>query len=375
MKTQTIGCFLYSPVLKTRTREIIVLERNGEIDLLTNAKRVKNAIVYRSNALEIPPFASFTYKYSERLRGRACTTEIPNYTEATAIREKMFPDDKYSVVLDPFGRGQALYIPEKLVLPFQSAILPDTENHKRWGFAGLSLPSYDTMRTILQEAEKTNKGYELEDGLYDAQGLRSEILLKSGLRIPVKPEKVGTGEPADVIPTIDDENELAFGEPNPELKQIHRDISYDAEVYEFLLFQLSKDIQHDEYKDVRDALKDIPIKKKDLEPKLKKWFGRVTQFVEAKDAREFISKIRTPCGQFKSKKACKGNLCGWDGNVCRIQIKKSTKEDRLFNRLFSTLYDNSKIRAIVLDGRTTPFFSTILYLKLPHEVILTDNEL
>jgi hypothetical protein len=40
-----------------------------------------------------------------------------------------------------------------------------------------------------------------------------------------------------------------------------------------------------------------------------------------------------------------------------------------------TLTENSKIRAIVLDGRTTPFFSTILYLELPHELIVTDNEL
>ena len=30
---------------------------------------------------------------------------------------------------------------------------------------------------------------------------------------------------------------------------------------------------------------------------------------------------------------------------------------------------------MVLDGRTTPFFSTILYLELPHELIVTDYEL
>jgi hypothetical protein len=97
--------------------------------------------------------------------------------------------------------------------------------------------------------------------------------------------------------------------------------------------------------------------------------------VDIKDSREFISKIRTPCGQFKSKKDCKGNLCGWDGKVCRIQIKKTVKENQLFNRLFSAVYGNSKIRAVVLDGRTTPFFSTILYIELPHEHIVTDKQL
>jgi hypothetical protein len=40
-----------------------------------------------------------------------------------------------------------------------------------------------------------------------------------------------------------------------------------------------------------------------------------------------------------------------------------------------TLVTNTKIRAMVLDGRTTPFFSTMLYVELPHEVILTDLEL
>jgi hypothetical protein len=39
------------------------------------------------------------------------------------------------------------------------------------------------------------------------------------------------------------------------------------------------------------------------------------------------------------------------------------------------LLDNAKIRSIVLDGRATPFFSTILYLELPHELILTDMDL
>ena len=166
-----------------------------------------------------------------------------------------------------------------------------------------------------------------------------------------------------------------YGKPNSELKERYADISYDAEVFEFLLFQLSDDIQHEEYRDIRNALRAQPPKRKELEDTLKKWFNHVTQFVDIRESHEFISKIRAPCGQFKSKKDCKGNLCGWDGKVCRIQIKKSVKEDKLFNRLFSAVFDNSKIRAVVLDGRTTPFFSTILYIELPHEVILTDKQL
>jgi hypothetical protein len=231
------------------------------------------------------------------------------------------------------------------------------------------------MKEVLKKAEATTKGYAFQEGLYDSHGMRVEILTASGLRVPVKPEKVGTGEPRDTINTVDGkEPELILGKPNSELKENHAKISYDAEVFEFLIFQLSKDLKHDEYHELRSVLRAHPLKRKDVETGLKKWFDKVTQFVDIKESREFISKIRAPCGQFK-KKDCKGNLCGWDGKVCRIQIKKSVAEDKLFNRLFSAVFDNSKIRAVVLDGRTTPFFSTILYIKLPHEVILTDNEI
>ena len=131
----------------------------------------------------------------------------------------------------------------------------------------------------------------------------------------------------------------------------------------------------DEYRDLRVALQEVSPKRPEVEPLLRKWFDEATQFVDIKEPTDFISKIRTPCGQFKSKDSCSGNLCGWDGKICSIQIKKSVKEDRLFNRLFSAVFDNSKIRAVVLDGRTTPFFSTILYIELPHEHIVTDKQL
>jgi hypothetical protein len=373
LRTNSVGCLLYSSIVKPRSRAIIVLQRDDEIDILSHVRRTKNAFVYQANIFEAP-FEKFTGNLLTRERNTACTTEIPSYNQAKQVSEKLGPEP-YSVVLDPFGRGQALYIPNKLVLPFQSAVIPDTEDSRIWGFSSLHLPSYETMKEVLKKAEATTKGYAFQEGLYDSHGMRVEILTASGLRVPVKPEKVGTGEPRDTINTVDGkESELILGKPNSELKENHAKISYDAEVFEFLIFQLSKDLKHDEYHELRSVLRAHPLKRKDVETGLKKWFDKVTQFVDIKESREFISKIRAPCGQFK-KKDCKGNLCGWDGKVCRIQIKKSVAEDKLFNRLFSAVFDNSKIRAVVLDGRTTPFFSTILYIKLPHEVILTDNEI
>jgi len=58
-----------------------------------------------------------------------------------------------------------------------------------------------------------------------------------------------------------------------------------------------------------------------------------------------------------------------------VKISETLNKEKLFDRLLRTLLDNLKIRAMVLEGRTTPFFSTILYLELPHEIVRTDNEI
>jgi len=47
----------------------------------------------------------------------------------------------------------------------------------------------------------------------------------------------------------------------------------------------------------------------------------------------------------------------------------------IFARIVDTLSYNAKMRAMVLDGRSSPFFSTILYLELPHERFLTDAQI
>ena len=76
-----------------------------------------------------------------------------------------------------------------------------------------------------------------------------------------------------------------------------------------------------------------------------------------------------------SERECKGSLCGWDGSTCRVKVNDKLDKNNVFNRLLSTLISNAKLRGVVLDGRNTPFFSTILYLQLPHELIITDMEL
>ena len=119
-----------------------------------------------------------------------------------------------------------------------------------------------------------------------------------------------------------------------------------------------------------NLLREVKPNVSKVKPLLEKWFSETTQFVDIKEPKQFLSKIRKVCDE-----SCSGDLCGWDGDKCKVQINTSIQKNKLFHRLLTTLVDNSKIRSIVLDGRTTPFFSTILYLELPNEIITTDNEL
>jgi hypothetical protein len=66
-------------------------------------------------------------------------------------------------------------------------------------------------------------------------------------------------------------------------------------------------------------------------------------------------------------------MCAWNAGKCQIEVRTSVMNSKLFTRILNVLVENSKQRAVVLDGRSTPFFSTILYMELPNEVILTDE--
>jgi len=68
-------------------------------------------------------------------------------------------------------------------------------------------------------------------------------------------------------------------------------------------------------------------------------------------------------------------MCAWVENKCKIKIRDTFSKEKVFKNLFRSLHDNSKMRYLVLDKKITPFFSTILYLELPNEIIITDNEI
>lgn len=378
----SVGCLFYTAVFRPRSRAIIVLQNGEDIDILCHITRKGREFTYNSNIFQTP-FKKETYVQLEKLRLLSCRTEIPSYNYAMSVLPDVLSSidaDDFSIILDPFGRGQAFYVPAKMILPYASSPVPNVGQAKIDGYKDIdneNLPRYADARKYLEIAKNIVAGYEWSEDLYDAQGYRVEILVKCGLRIPVYPEKVATNmEPLEVVQTVRTigETELVFGKPSEELEEVHRDISYNAEVFDFLLYQLTKDIESD-YVELREALLSVKPNTIKVKPLLQKWYNETTQFVNIREPSDFVSKIRKPCGQFKSESECSGNLCGWDGKVCRIKIRNTLNKDSLFHRLLSMLVDNSKIRAMVLDGRTTPFFSTILYLELPHELILTDNEL
>jgi len=372
----TLGCMFYAPMVRPRSRGVVILQNEDEVDILAYTERKSRGFEFRANIFE-SPFTRETYTELEKLRNQSCKTRIPSYNDALTVIPHLMTKvdaDDFEIILDPFGRGQAMYVPGKLILPFQSTPLPEVLQTKVAGYKEIvveKLPEYESMKKLLEEAAKVNPGFAFKEDLFNSKRQKVEILLESGLRVPVRPVDVGPREAGEVIETVQElgESKLVFGEESQELKEQSREISYSAEVYEFLLFQLTKDIESD-YTELKEALRQVKPKTTDVDPLLRKWFDETTHFVEIKEPKQFLSKIRTPCDE-----KCDGQLCAMDGDVCKVKINASLQKDKLYHRLLTTLTDNSKIRAMVLDGRTTPFFSTILYLELPHEVIMSDVDL
>lgn len=354
-------CFFQTRMNK-KERGVLILQDGEVYTAVSFVSRTGNNLKYSSNVYE-NPFGDETHKELERLQSKACATKIPSYENAVSALGEI-SNETYSVILDPYTRGQALYIPGKVILPFQATSVD--HDSKLNGFENAKeLPDHGDVLKYLEIAQKHSPGFAWAEDMYSF-GELVEVRLKSGLRIPVVPEE-GDGEPSEVTETVNSVNErkMTFGEGESQMKPTYRDISYSTEVYEFLLFELSKSLS--DYPELQRALKSG----KKIELELTKWFMKTTRSIDISKPTEFVSKIRTPCGQFK-KESCSGNVCGWNG-TCKVEIK-STRKDSILKRFVSSLVENAKIRAMVLEERVTPFFGTILYMELPHELILTDAD-
>lgn len=373
LTTQTFSCTFFAPLTQNRTRGLIVLQTADTIDCLSYVSRIGKKLKFFSNIFE-EPFTEKTIKELFLLRNKACNlTEFPSYNQTIGELYKKNIEN-YFIILDSFSRAQAFYKPGEFILPFKSVAFPLLQKNTISGYSDIQKKDIPSYEQTLKNLKEFNKLYEYSEDIYDSQGNIVEIMTKSGLRIPVKPlKKDNAKQNSEVYSTINEiqETDLTFGDPSKEDLETYKKISYKAEIHEFLIFQLSKDLES--LPELKYVLLETPKSKK-VEILLHSWFSDITEFMSINKPIEFLSKIRKPCGQLKEDSCKNAHMCAWTANKCKVQIRDEFSEDKVFKKLLSTLSENSKIRALVLDGRVTPFFSTILYLELPNEIMMTDND-
>ena len=366
-------CGFWSEAVGASSRTIVLLDNT----ILAQVERVKEKKAYKSeftSDLRKPMFAKTLPLLRER-HSRACATNMPLLADAIAELQAKGKSE-YQVILDPFKRIQAAFIPGEVILPVQPFVgTPDRGVPVRAGYSDIrddELPLGDTARGFL--ADVKNPMFKVRADVADLAGRIVELELASGFRVPIQPEE-GKGDVREVVETIrkDKEETLVNAPPNAADMKLASDISYASEIYEFLLFSISKDVQTDDYAALRTSIETrSPTLLKDLE----KWFKAEAYEDSTKSPVEFVNKVRTPCGQFAEKDKCNGsNLCGWKTEkgkgVCKVRVKPVVDKTEVLKRIAKTLRENDKQRALVLDERMSPFFSTILYLELPHELITT----
>lgn len=370
-ETMQVMCGFWSPVVSKAAGSAIAVI--GASILARVGRRKEKRTVKPEYVVDLlkAPFSTSTLPLLRELHIEACSTNVPKLSDA----EQEFIKNRlvYKYVMDPFGRVQAVFAPGKMILPVQPTTLKTAGVDQLGDYSEVKdeeLPIGSNVRAFLLTTK--HPGFKLSSELQDINGQVVEFELVSGFRIPIKPEEASvTDVPKEVLETVRKfkEHTLIEDAPNAEDLRMAQEISYSSEIYEFLMFALSKDVQDEDYADTRDA---IVKKSANLYKVLDKWFKEEAYEDTTKSPVEFVNKVRTPCGQFNNKETCnKSSLCGWHKNSCKIRVKPIVEKGVVLRRMVQTLISNDKQRALVLDARLSPFFSTILYLEMPHELITT----
>lgn len=370
--TSTVKCGFWSEMLSPRERTIVLLDNDILAHVARGTDKAKGFAKYRYTVnIRDPLFPRNVLTTITSLHSRACSSDRPRLSDA--LQELQSKGHTFQVILDPFNRVQAVFVPNVVVLPIQPSPyehLPGT--HAYTGYADIKpedLPTRQALRTFLDNT--THRGFKWVEDLQDIDGRFVESLLASEFRAPFQPEAATPATAKEVLSTMQrhPERQLTEGAPNPEDIQEANSISYAAEVFDFLMFSLSKDIQREEYSDLRNG---IASRGKILYKQLDTWLKREAHWDATQGPRAFVNKVRTPCGQFQQKDACNtSSLCGWKAGKCKIKVDSSVDRSQVLRRLTKTLVENDKQRALVMDERLSPFFSTVLYMEMPHELITT----
>ena len=370
--SNSVTCGFWSDTAYPRERTIVLVDQDilAHVARTTEKTRGFGKYTYSVNLREAP-FPKQILSTVTSLQAKACASDRPRYTDA--INELRSKGHDFQVIMDPFDRIQAVFVPRVVILPIQPATMESLPGvHVRSGYSDIKteeLPTRQALRTFLDAT--THKGFKWVEDLKDSTGRFVESLLASEFRAPFQPEESTPGDPKEVLSTMSRHPEalLTNGGPNKEDELTADSISYAAEVFDFLLFTLSKDIQKEEHATLREA---IATRGKTLYKQLDAWLKKEAHWDATQGPRAFVNKVRTPCGQFQQKDACNtSSLCGWKAGKCKIKVDSSVDRGLVLRRLTKTLTENDKQRALVLDERLSPFFSTVLYMEMPHELITT----
>lgn len=376
--TSEVVCGFWSETAGPKTKTLVLI---GE-DLLGYVERKPTVrpqkIDYIVN-LRDKKFGE-TRSMLRTLHAEACASNVPTFRDT--VGKELLPKGKtsYTVILDPYDRIQAILIPKEVILPVQPVALDPPRGIRSMQYHELTpgdMPVGATARAFL--AATVLPGHKVRAELHNAAGEIVELLLASGFRSPIVPEP-SQGPAQEVSETVrtNEEETLVEGKPNEEDTTLARDTAYGSEIYEFLMYSISKDIQSEDDAELREA---IESRDKNIMKPLKKWFKKAAYTKSTATPVDFVNKVRKPCGQFKDNPdQCKAsNLCGWvkvktesgEKKTCKIRVRGTADTDEILRRLARDLTRNDKLRGLVLDDRLSPFFSTILYLEMPHELITT----
>jgi hypothetical protein len=395
MDTQEVTCGFWSESSGPTSRTIVLLGANT---VLAQVSRKKTGKSYKSQHIidvRAPVFRA-TLPIVRDSHAVACSIAIPTLSDAlTELQLKSLT--QYEFILDPFGRVQSVFVPRVVLLPIHpSHVKNESGIPTRPGYADIELkelPTGSTARAFLSDTKHAK--FKVQSNVFNVWGMVVELELASGFRVPIRYETVdNAGDASEVVrttrnarsedPNLVGEAVLVDGEPNKADTKLAQDTTYASEIYEFLMFSLSKDIAVDPSGEILkndsdsrteydpDALRTM-IKNRtgNLYNALKKWFNTEAYQDSTTSPVEFVNKVRTPCGQLTEDTCSKSTLCGLYKGTCRIRVKPIVDKDAVLKRMVKTLRDNVKQRALVLDGRMSPFFSTVLYLEMPHELITT----
>ena len=359
-----MSCGFWTDKTSPRSRTIVLLDTDILAKVTRRKGNVGSKFVY---AVDIKKFEDETKKTLQELHTSACSTSLPTFKDAE--NELLLKNiSEYEVILDPFKRVQAVFVPQQVVLPIQPVSLEVPLGvRQRSGYADIQDAELPSSKTLAQFLDGTK-----HSGFKKVKALYGEFMLESGFRALFRPEQAEEEDVREVLQTVrppHSEEELVHAEPNKADLKLATEISYSSEVFEFLMFSLSNDLQTDDYETLRNAIKNPGP---DLMKQLKGWLDTQAYWDTVNEPVQFVNKVRTPCGQMEKETCKKSTLCGWHQNTCKIKVKPIVDERKILIRLVKTLKENTKQRALVLDGRLSPFFSTILYLEMPHELITTN---